>query len=256
MQAATDSLVTDATSLASLLVGAIAGITPAQVALALKDPRNYPSLTALQMGQTLKANGVFPQITADQTRSALQAAGYAQADIDSATTQLFPPPPPPPPPPYRKLGPAGAGSGNAFDDSDAAKNLGQPITKVIVDHGNVVDAIKVFYGNQQTPSFTHGGSGGAFTDTITLDPGDMLTGISGFSGSYFGGNYILQLTFRTRNGKTFGPYGDMQFASGSTAFSLTTRVNEHIIAFFGSVASGNNGQAQYLGSIGITIQVS
>ena len=94
MQAATDSLVTDATSLASLLVGAIAGITPAQVALALKDSLNYPSLTALQMGQTLKANGVFPQITADQTRSALQAAGYAQADIDSATTQLFPPLPP------------------------------------------------------------------------------------------------------------------------------------------------------------------
>ncbi len=91
MQATTNSLVTDATYLASILVGAVAGITPAQVAVALKDPRNYPSLTALQMGQVLKANGVFPQITADQTRSALQAAGYAQADIDSATTQLFSP---------------------------------------------------------------------------------------------------------------------------------------------------------------------
>lgn len=249
MQTATDPLVTDATYLASLLVGAFAGITPTEVAVALKDPRNYPALTALQMGQTLKANGVFPQITSDQTRTALHAAGYAQADIDSATTQLFPPLHQ-----YRTLGPAGSVQANSFDDTDAAKNLGQPITKVTVHYGNIIDAIVPFYGSQQTPLSSHGGSGGVSTVNVIFDPGDVLVGISGFYGLWFGGNYILQLTFHTRNGKVYGPYGDMNFASGPTPFSLTANANEQVIALFGSLAAGDNGRALYVGSIGITVQ--
>lgn len=249
MQTVTDPLVIDATYLASLLVSSFAGITPAEVAVALKDPRNYPALTALQMGQVLKANGVFPQITSDQTRPALQAAGYAQADIDSAAAQLFPPLHQ-----YRKLGPAGIVQASSFDDTDAAKNLGQSLTKLTVHHGNLVDAIATFYGSQQTSLSSHGGSGGATTTDIIFDPGDVLVGISGFYGFWFGGNYILQLTFHTRNGKVYGPYGDMNFASGPTPFSLTANSNEQVIALFGSVASGDNGRAQYLGSIGVTVQ--
>lgn len=248
MQTATDPLVRDATYLASLLVGAFTGITPADVAVALKDPRNYPALTALQMGLVLKTEGVFPQITLDQTRTALQTAGYTATDIDSATAQLFPPLHQ-----YRRLGPAGIMQGNAFDDTDAAKNLGQPITKVIVGHGNIIDTIAAFYGSQQTPLPAHGGGGGAATSVI-LDVGDVLTGISGFYGSWFGGNYILQLTLHTRNGKVFGPYGDMNFASGPIPFNLSANANEQVIAFFGSIAFGDNGRAQFLGSIGMTVQ--
>jgi hypothetical protein len=68
--------------------------TFAEVAAALHSPGVYPDLKAYAMGQVLKTTSVFPNITKEDMTAALKAAGYAQAEIDSAIAQLFPPPAP------------------------------------------------------------------------------------------------------------------------------------------------------------------
>lgn len=244
----TTDIVGSAVYIASLLLAGKPTATPSEIAIALKDPRVYPNLTALQMGTVLKNSQVFPNSTAPQITQALTDAGYAPADVQQSVQQLFPPVYQ-----YRQLGPAG-GQGVPFDDTAAAKSLAQPLTKVSVHYGNIIDGIATFYGSTQTAFSTHGGSGGSSSIDIQFDPGDTLVGVSGFSGAWFGGNYILQLTFHTAHGKTYGPYGDMQFASTHIPFNLAANQNEHAIAFLGSVTSGNNGQSQYLSSIGMTVR--
>jgi hypothetical protein len=240
----------DPTYLASLLLGAISGLTPSQVSVALKDPRNYSNLSAYQMGQVLKADHVFPKITPDQMRAALQAAGYSQADIESAMSQLFPVTHQ-----YRQLGPVGAPA-TAFDDTKAAKDLNQPITKISVRYGNIIDSIQAFYGSNQAPLPQHGGNRGTGKDVIFAS-GDVLVEVSGYYGLWFGRTYILQLTFKTRNGRPYGPFGDMQFATTRNPFKFTANSNEQIIAFLGSIAQGleaDHTMTNYLTSIGVTLQ--
>ena len=250
-----DDTVTDATYLASLLVASIPGVTPLDVANALKDPRNYPSLTAYQLGTVLKAPNVFPDITQQQMQDTLTQVTcsgspcYTSADVQAAINQLYPAPPVEPT--YRREGPAGRQGQMPFDGTDAAN--GQTITQLIVRNGNIVDNLQVFYGNPPQATSSHGGTGGGST-TITIPAGDVLTGVSGYTGTWFGGNYVLQLTFTTRNGQTYGPYGNMQYSSGQTAFNFTVGADEQIVAFFGSATYGNNGKSVFLGSLGVTIR--
>lgn len=244
---ATDALESDAIYIAALLHEGKPTATPSEIARALKDARVYPSLTALQMGTVLKDNQVFPMLTDSQMTQALTDAGYAAPEVQQAVAQLFPQPRQ-----YRRLGPIGV-QGEPFDDTSAAQNLGQPLSKITVHTGNIIDAITTFYGGQYQALPAHGGSGGDGTD-IVFDPEDVLIEVSGFYGSWYGGNYILQLTFTTRNGKNYGPYGDMNSASTRTPFRLQANANEQVLAFFGSTAFGSNGRAMYLGSLGITVQ--
>lgn len=238
--------VASATQLAEALKLARPQVTANEIAQALHSPGVYPNLTANQMGLVLRAPNVFPAITAAETRSALSAVGYTATDIDSAITQLFPPVAQ-----IRRIGPAGV-QATTFDDTSAAQSLQQPLTSIRVQSGNIVDAIQVCYGSTRTALPHHGGIGGAVTEVV-LDQGDGIAQFSCFYGSWYGGNYILQLTIHTKKGKTYGPFGTMEYATTQTPFSLVVNSNEQAIAVFGSVAYGNNGQSQFLGSLGITV---
>jgi hypothetical protein len=241
--------VADATQLAAVLVAAAPSATPDQIAVALKDPRVYPTLTAVQMGTVLKAATVFPAITAEQMSGALLAAGYSQADTDSAVKQLFPPAVT-----YRTVSPVGNPQGTMFDDAPAAKEQASPITQVNIHAGDIIDQIQAVYGGTAFP--VHGGTRGG-PASFTLDAGDVLTEVSGYYGMWFGRVYILQLSFRTRNGKTSEPYGAMTYAASRTPFTLTAEAGEQLWAFSGSFIQGleaDNTYSYFVTSIGATFR--
>jgi hypothetical protein len=87
------SIVPDATYIAHLLRVARPATTPAEMAVALKDPQNFPALTAWQMSLVLHDAQVFPDLTAPQLTDALTAAAYSPADVKQAVDKMFPPPP-------------------------------------------------------------------------------------------------------------------------------------------------------------------
>jgi hypothetical protein len=69
---AVSSLVDDAVALAQALMGVQPTPTPEEIAVALRDPRVYPNLTAAEMTAVLAK--VFPNITPQQMAQALTAA--------------------------------------------------------------------------------------------------------------------------------------------------------------------------------------
>lgn len=249
-----DTYVEDATYLASLLVSAIPGVTPTDVATALKDPRNYPNLTAYQMGEVLESDSVFPSITSANMQTALLAAGYPSTDVDAAIAELYPVTPPPVSVTYRRMGPAGQTGQMPFDDNSYA-TAGQPISQLIVRNGNIIDNLQAFYGTPPNAAPAHGGTGGGQA-IITIPNGDALVEVSGYTGYWFGANYVLQLSFKTRNGLSFGPYANMGYSSGQTPFSFRVESNEQIVGFFGSATYGDNGRLTLLGSLGIIVQTN
>lgn len=240
--------VADAIYYAAIAVAALPDTTPSELAIALKDPQNFPNLTALQMGQVLKATGVFPAITAQQMQDALTAAAYSPTDVTAAIAQLFPQPTTS----YRRLGPAGATGQMPFDDNSEATG-GQPLTQLNIRHGNIIDHIQAYYGTPPVAAAAHGGGGGGATVVnLTNDP---IVAVSGYTGYWFGGSYVLQITIRTKS-NVFGPYGDMAYAQSSTPFSFQVEANEQIVGFFGSAAYGNNGQSVFLGSLGVIVKTN
>jgi len=158
---------------------------------------------------------------------------------------------------YRQLGPVGDNTWSAepFDDTEAAKKLKEPLTKIRVYHGDIIDGIQAFYGSEQKALRLHGGRKTGYED-IVLEAEDVLIEVNGFYGHWFGENYILQLVFRTRNGKIHGPFGTTLYSKSHTPFSLRVDENERVIAFSGSIALGDNGKARYLGSIGLSVEAN
>jgi Concanavalin A-like lectin/glucanases superfamily len=144
------------------------------------------------------------------------------------------------------------GGGAPFDDTAAALALGKPLTRMRIRSGNIVDSIQAFYGDNAMPA--HGGTGGSVTD-IVLDPNDPIDSLKGFWGTWFGGTYVQMLVFRTRSGKMIGPFGDMAFITSRNPIYFTFPAGQSLLAFTGTVGTGNNGQSQYLGSFGITTAV-
>jgi len=136
-----------------------------------------------------------------------------------------------------------------FDDTTAAQGLGLPLTKIFLRYGNVINAIQAFYGDAQTPLTYHGDPVGE----VPVAAGDPIAHVSGFYGSWFGGNYILQLTFVTSGGKTYGPFGNMDYGNTRTPFTFDLQPNERLITFFASTAYPNNRQWTFIGSLGITV---
>jgi hypothetical protein len=213
-----------------------AEVSPEQWAQIFKDG-NYSALDAAT--QLLK---VFPTMQRAEMAGVLAEVGYAQADIDQALAALYPSP-------LVLIGPAGQPA-MPFDDSEAALALSRPLSRLRVDHGNIIDAVQCFYGQDYVALPHHGGGGGGGTDII-LEPGDSIRRISGFYGWWFAGCYILQLTIETRAGRIYGPLGDMAFSSQQQPFELTADAGQTVVALFGSVAYGNNGQSLFLGSLGM-----
>lgn len=158
-------------------------------------------------------------------------------------------------PTYRFDGLVGATQYYEFDE-DAYNNIsgieGSPITQIVIQHGDIIDNLQVHTNDsvvQVVPSY----HGNGLSETITFSD-DVLTSISGSWGEWFGSIYILQLTFHTRNGQTYGPYGTMQFATSENQFRFDAETDEQIVAITGAGAYANNGEAIFLGSLGVVIR--
>jgi hypothetical protein len=223
-----------------------AGFKVNEIAPALIAPDVYPTLTATEVAQVLDSPGVFPDLTKEQTRAALTAAGFSTPAIDAALAAVFPQPT------FRTLGPVGSG-GSTFNDWPTAQSLGS-ITSLGMRAGNIIDAVQATYGASALPR--HGGPCGAAAP-VTLDVGDVLVEISGFYGTWGGAMTILQLTLKTRGNKTYGPFGDMAFATSKTAFSFKADTNEQIVALSGAIrnaAEADGTPTQFVCQLGVTIQ--
>ncbi len=130
-----------------------------------------------------------------------------------------------------------------FDDTDIAGAAGNaPITSMVVRSGEVLNALQVtssatFATKPLTYQFErHGGDSGVASD-LSLDDGDLITEISGYTGVWFGWNCVLQITLKTENGKTYGPFGSMGDASIKNPFSQQAPSGQSIVAFKGSTVN-------------------
>ena len=138
---------------------------------------------------------------------------------------------------------------SSFDDTPIIGAAGfPPITQLVIRSGEVLDAIQATNTGKYTDpgkvpptvplTYTleqHGGSGGT-ASVITIDPKDPINSISGYTGTWFGWNVVLQITLQTQSGKSFGPFGTMANATGKTPFAFTAPAGQSIVAFSGSTA--------------------
>lgn len=119
------------------------------------------------------------------------------------------------------------GTGMNFDDSNVLGAAGSPaLVQILVRSGDVIDALQTtnaapFTFNGRTVDvpyqlLQHGGSGGQST-TIAIAATDPITEVDTASGNWFGWQCVVQVTFRTRSGKVYGPYG-----TGANARDVTT----------------------------------
>lgn len=94
---------------------------------------------------------------------------------------------------------AGGGGGTAWSDADAGCNNQSP--RVFnVQSGSRVDGLQFWYpGLGWAPP--HGYLGNKYTQ-VFLDDGDYIVAVD-----YRSGSAVDSVTFRTRRGKTYGPYG-------------------------------------------------
>ena len=146
---------------------------------------------------------------------------------------------------------------NSFDDTEVAQNLAFPfLTKIVVRHGDIIDRLEAYYGDEN-PMFAHGGNSGQ-QSTFEIELGDSLIEVSGEVGNWFGQTVILQLTLKTQTGKT-ATYGTGNYASHKQPFAFQAKPEnkERIFAFHGSVFSGilaEGNATLFLGSLGVTIE--
>ena len=127
----------------------------------------------------------------------------------------------------------------SFDDTPIVGAAGNPlISQLVIRSGEVLDAIQATNAGtyDQVPVtyelIQHGGNGG-HASTAGIPNGDAVVQISGYTGTWFGWQCVLQITITTRNGLVFGPFGTMNNASSRTPFSYTAPPNQSIVAFAG-----------------------
>jgi hypothetical protein len=76
---------------------------------------------------------------------------------------------------------------------------------------------------------------------VRIPSGDVLVEISGYVGQWFQATYIQQLVFRTRQGRSFGPFG--RISPGALPFSFRVVEGEEILAVFGQVVLARRSNA-------------
>ncbi|MCW3849027.1 glycosyl hydrolase family 18 protein [Sphingomonas sp. LB-2] len=148
-----------------------------------------------------------------------------------------------------------------FDDTHIAAAAGNPpITSLAIRSGNVLDAIQAtssssFEGNPVTyTTVQHGGNGGNPTP-VTLATGDTITSISGYTGTWYGWQVVLQITVHTAKGASYGPFGSMAGSTSQTPFTLSAPAGQSIVAFSGSVETvpmAGGGEGNVVASLGVT----
>ena len=140
-----------------------------------------------------------------------------------------------------------------FDDTDLVYDERQEVRAFLIHAGNIVDGIQAHYGAGELPLAPAHGNVGEHDTKIVLDPDDAWSEISGCRGEWFGGDYVVQLTFHTRSGKIYGPFGDMAYAENIQPFSLAIQPDEHILALCGVTSFGDNGKNRHLGALGLIL---
>lgn len=127
-----------------------------------------------------------------------------------------------------------------FDDS----SVGKKIKKIIVKYGCVIDNITVVYADDRTIS--HGGTGGSYEE-IVLDSDDYVVQIDGYIEDWQKRpeKVLSLITFKTKKGKTYGPYGRRPYANHTYSpinkkdeFSIKCGGKE-IVALYGNHSSDN-----------------
>ena len=131
--------------------------------------------------------------------------------------------------------------GNVFDDTEIARDargnpvrVVSPITEMLVRHGDVLNAVQTTNNGLILPQ--HGGYSGA-EEHIRLENDDKIIEISGYTGTWYGWNCVLQLTVRTKKGQQYGPYGSMANSSDQKPFSIKAPTGQSIVTFKGTLVN-------------------
>ncbi|QFZ18413.1 jacalin-like lectin [Saccharothrix syringae] len=145
-----------------------------------------------------------------------------------------------------------------FDDTARALELeaqGKPLTKLVLRSGDVVDCVTAVHVDVELDE--HGGLGippnTGLVGEVPIDPDDPIVEVSGEYGRWFGGDYVLTITFRTRRGEVHGPFGTGSHGEGATPFTTSIPEWQRIRALFGSVAPANNNASRVLSRIGLSL---
>jgi hypothetical protein len=122
-----------------------------------------------------------------------------------------------------RCGPSGGAGG--YDFQDDWSSAGRKISKIVVRHGDYIDALQIHWADGKV-SKMNGGSGGEET-TITLQEDEYLIGIQGRYGTV-----VHSIVFHTTR-RSVGPYGG---DGGHATYSYNVGPqwpNLEIVAFFG-----------------------
>ena len=90
----------------------------------------------------------------------------------------------------------------------------------------------------------HYGSIEALTDPIVT--------ISGYTGSWYGWQCVLQLTLTGKSGATYGPFGTMAGSTTQTPFKQSAPAGQSVVAFSGSTVTvplANGSQTAIIASL-------
>jgi hypothetical protein len=154
---------------------------------------------------------------------------------------------------------------NTFDDTAIIGAAGNPnITQMMIRSGDVLDAIQAVntgtgpYNtgtqNPKTGIFTllqHGGNSGG-SQTINIPLTDPIVSISGYTGSWYGWQCVLQLTLTGKSGASYGPFGTMAGSTTKTPFTQSAPTGKSVVAFSGSTVTvplANGSQTAIIASL-------
>lgn len=141
-----------------------------------------------------------------------------------------------------------------FNDMQFVRSANLSICTFLVRAGDIVDGIQALYSEKSIPLAPAHGNIDEYHTKVALEPGDTWSEISGFYGEWFQGTYVLQLTFRTHQGRVYGPFGSMNYAQHIQPFRLVIQPDERIVALSGVVSLGDNGRNRHLGALGLVLR--
>jgi hypothetical protein len=220
----------------------------------------------------LSAIGVLRQeiswISTTEIQAVLTHEGYPAAEIDAELASWVAS--------FRKIGPSSGQDGRQqtmedahFDDLEAAKKLGLPLSEIIVHVRNFyVCAIQACYGYgaQRTVMPLHGATFNAAAHSIHVPIDAPITRVAG-SASVHSTNppemRVVGLSFYAKGSNVpFRQIGHPNAGSRDVAFSFDMEPGEVLQAFFGATYGNRNGGtggwdeagAKYLGSFGVWVQ--
>jgi hypothetical protein len=130
--------------------------------------------------------------------------------------------------------------GGIFNDAGIVAQAGNPKPSSFnIRSGDVIDAVQAtcsgsFNGKPGTLGLLqHGGNGGN-NNIINLNAGDIITEVSGYTGTWYGWNVVAQLKITTKAGIVYGPFGTMNNVTNKNAFTYSAPQNQYIAALNGS----------------------